>query len=213
MAAHRQSAFPFSATSGDHYRIGETLKHVMEPPIGRQIADLRNLSAALVASRPAAPARRATPIRAALPRTPNAASSRVTGSVPSRPIWYARAREMRRIRAASGIVRKRSVLFTPPPCHSACGGPLGDMLLRQAPLQLWLSLLGPQRWDGVVARDGQRAFAAWRGEDVVFLLPTLRHEHRWRGSGGLVSWPSKRNTSSDSMSSTSPRPARYGAPT
>ena len=61
----------------------------------------------------------------------------------------------------------------------------GDMLLRQAPLQLWLSLLGPQRWDGVVARDGQRAFAAWRGEDVVFLLPTLRHEHRWRGSGGL----------------------------
>lgn len=59
------------------------------------------------------------------------------------------------------------------------------MSLRQHPLQVWLPRLGPQRWDGSVARDGQRAFDRWQGEHVVYLLPDLRREERFGGPEGM----------------------------
>ena len=62
--------------------------------------------------------------------------------------------------------------------------PLGDSFMRQNPLQVWLPQLGPQRLDEVVARDAQRAFEAWQCDDVVFLLPELRHIERFGGPKG-----------------------------
>jgi hypothetical protein len=58
------------------------------------------------------------------------------------------------------------------------------MLLRHDPIQAWVPYFGPQQFEGVVARDAQRAFQEWNGEEVVWLLPGLGKPYRWSQRGG-----------------------------
>jgi hypothetical protein len=47
-------------------------------------------------------------------------------------------------------------------------------------LQLWLPMWGPSLNFPEVARDAQRAFRAWQGEQTVWLLQGLQEAGRWR---------------------------------
>lgn len=53
------------------------------------------------------------------------------------------------------------------------------------PIQLWLPTMGPTLGVPEVQRDMQRAFRAWNGEDVVWLLPWVEKPIHWEEESGL----------------------------
>jgi hypothetical protein len=48
------------------------------------------------------------------------------------------------------------------------------------PLQVWLPTWGPSLGFPEVARDAQRAFRAWQGEQTIWLLQQLPQPGRWQ---------------------------------
>lgn len=48
------------------------------------------------------------------------------------------------------------------------------------PLQVWLPLFGSSLADPAFERDAQRAFASWRGESRIWLLPEFTKVVRWQ---------------------------------
>jgi hypothetical protein len=60
------------------------------------------------------------------------------------------------------------------------------------PLQVWLPMLGPSLGFSEVERDRQRAFTAWRGEQIVWLLPGVDVSVRWQeGPWGHLAIPAE----------------------
>jgi hypothetical protein len=55
--------------------------------------------------------------------------------------------------------------------------------MKMKPLQLWLPSFGRTLNFGPVSRDARRAFEAWDGELIIWMLPEIKRLVRWRSGG------------------------------